>query len=48
MNIKPYNSRLGYAVYMLKDLVQRKGSGVDIYFMYDICCLFKEHLRVRI
>ena len=40
--------RLGYAVYMLRDLVERKADDVDVYFMYDICCLFQEHLKVII
>ena len=23
-----------------------KGEGVTVHFMYDICCLFKSHLKV--
>ncbi|CAB3984027.1 Hypothetical predicted protein [Paramuricea clavata] len=44
LNLKG-GERLGYAVYMLKDMIERKGNNIDIHFMYDICCLFKEHLK---
>ena len=38
--------RLGYAVYLLNDLLASKGDGQEIHFMYDICCLLDSHLRV--
>ena len=38
--------RLGYAVYLLNDLLASKGDGLEIHFMDDICCLLDAHLRV--
>lgn len=44
LNLKG-GERLGYAVYLLKDLMETKGKGVTVHFLYDICCLFESHLK---